>query len=148
MALKYEYLKMKLPKKSDYAYPFKKSDIDNALVEAGVTTLGNLCFSTGKRTDYTEGHPVIVALFPGESRKGYWSRNSPILDIYTVPKEHLEHIRLLMTTKDILNKIMRWLVSLETASNVTRDTTRIRCVMFVDDELRVLDEEKKEVRLL
>jgi hypothetical protein len=52
-----------------------------------------------------------------------------------------------MTTKDILNKIMRWLVSLETASNVTRDTTRIRCVMFVDDELRVLDEGKREVRL-
>ncbi len=147
MVLNYEYSKDALPKKSDYAYPVKKTDIDNILIEVGVTELGDISFSTGKRTDYTEGYPVFVALLPGESHKGRWSKSTPLLTVHAVPKEHLDRIRSLINEKKILHKIMDWLVSLETASNVVRDIARKRGVIFLDDNLIVFDENSKKVGL-
>ena len=147
MTLEYEYSKSKLPKKSDYAYPFKKSDIDKALDDTGVTDFGKLFFSTGKRTDYTEGYPVIVAYLPGEADYGSWSKRQTIIGIYPVPKRHLNRIRDIMEKSDILLNITRWLSSLETASSVVRDSTRKRAAIFNNDTLHILDENQKTVRL-
>lgn len=143
MVLEYEYDKMKLPRKGNLVYPFKKSEIDAALKEANVAELEGFYLSTGSR----DRQEIMRAFLGGESRAGYRAKSKPILSIDAVSRNDLAEIREKFIERELLSKIARWIASLKDASSVVRDVNRERRVRFEEGELVVRDEKGKKVEL-
>ncbi len=142
--LKYNYRKYKLSKGCGLAYPVNKSMLDHALDTAGVRELDDLYFSVGLRD---EDQVVMLATLRGESHSGYWQKEMPRLGVSAVPLEILAEVRGLLEQSRLLEKIAKWIAGLEGASNVIRDVTRHRVVVYRDGALQVKDENGKRVEL-
>ena len=135
MVLGYEYSKMKLPQKG-FSYPVKKTELDKALENAGVTELKRVFFGTR----YSRPELIVIhANLYGEARAGYWMKQEPEVSMYAVPSELRQEVRDLLVKQKILQKITKWLVELESAANVRRDVSQNIWVLFENGKLVLKD---------
>lgn len=144
MALTYEYYKEKLPKHSGRAYPIKKAEVEKAIVDGGVTELRDLSFI--KQRDDPD-LVIMTAILSGESHSGYWRKEEPYLFMYSVPSPLVGEIQELLSKKAMIKKVIKWLVTLESASTVVRDVTRKIVVCYENGNLFVKNEQGKRVEL-
>lgn len=145
MVLSYEYSKGKLLKNSGRTYPYKKTEVEKALIDGGVTELKD--FRLMKQRSSDPDMVIITAVLYGESHAGYWMKSKPSLFVYSVPSVLAKEIKELLSEKKMLKKVIQWLVALEGASNVVRDVTREISVCYADGELFIKNEQGKRMEL-
>ena len=136
MVLDFYYAKHKLPKKLHLSYLINKTELDNALEEAGVTELESVYLGGwDAKSDRKSEFVIIHVGMLGESRSGYWVKQKPWLSISAVPSELRLKIRELLANDMILQKVAQWLVELELASSVRRDKSQKLLVYYLDGKL-------------
>ena len=146
MKTEYDYYRHKLPRHSGLALPIKKTEVDAALSQGEVAELESLFIGYKNRAD-AEDVIVIEAKLFGESSFGMYVEKLPSLTLYSVPKDFLYTIKEQIARDNWLERIIRWIKSLETASNVVRDIERSRALHFHNGNMYVLDESGKKVEL-
>lgn len=136
MTLAYEYSKMKLPKKG-FSYPVKKTELDKALENAGVTDIRRIGFAFSSKKALDGREYVLEAYTQGESRQGYWSKESPHLIVGAVPSSLKKEISELIAKKGLLPSLAKWLKELEKGGSVRRDKDQFFKVYYDDGNLSI-----------
>jgi hypothetical protein len=118
----YPFDKTKLPK--GLSYPLKRSALDAALENAGVSQIHVVYFWTRE-----SGNVVMRAEFCGESKKGWFAAGQSSITLYAVPSIERKETETLLI-KEGLPKLCEWLKHAEDAGNTWRDKThnlKIEC---------------------
>lgn len=130
MTLEYNFLgRTKLIK--GHTYPIKRGELDKALEDSEVSELETVTYSS----NYDDQDLAVMRVFlAGESREGYWTKEKPVLSVYSIPSHLSTDIKSALKKENILLRISRWLKKLESASNIIRDINQ-EIVVYYNSEI-------------
>jgi hypothetical protein len=112
LALTYAFDKAKVPQ--GLSYPLKRSVLDAALLEAGVSGIRCVYYWLRQR-----GHIVMRADFSGEGRRGWAAAGLASITVYAVPSSDRQVIEAALVSQ-VLPRMICWLRELESPGTSRR----------------------------
>jgi hypothetical protein len=112
MTLAYAFDKKKVPR--GLSFPLKRSVLDAALLEAGVSRIHGVYYWLRHNSQI-----VMRADFCGEGRRGWAAAGLTSLTVYAVPSAQRQATEAALVS-EVLPQMVRWLKGLELSGNVRR----------------------------
>lgn len=109
------FSKAKLPR--GMSFPLKRSVLDAALLEGGVTKLAMVYYNLGQRTSAVT--PIVFAEYTSEAERGWAAAGTSSIIVYAVPSAE-RHVMEMAISATVLPALIRWLLQIEKAGSGPR----------------------------
>jgi hypothetical protein len=116
MITNYHFDKAKIPK--GMSFPLKRSRLDAALLESGLSALGGVSYLLRQSGDI-----VLRGEYCGEQRRGSAAAGQSSITVYAVPSEQRSQVESALEA-ELLPRLLSWLREIEQAGNVRRAADR------------------------
>ena len=130
--MEYGFRKAKLP--LGMSFPLKRSVLDAALVDGGVSTVSNVYYSLAQRTSAPV--PIVRAEYFGESRRDWAAAGTTSITLHAIPSGQRHVIEAALRTA-VLPALIRWLVDVERAGSGPRAMNRNFTATWTDDAFSI-----------
>ena len=116
MVTDYHFRKAKIPK--GMSFPLKRSRLDAALLESGLSALSGISYLLGQSGDI-----VLRGEYCGEQRRGWAAAGQSSITVYAVSSERRIEVESALEG-ELLPRLLSWLREIEQAGNVRRAADR------------------------